>query len=301
MKHQLLLTVLLTMLTTSRSFNVASRRVVFNDLMTIQMKMKSTTDASSEAKGLDSISTPGNNDGDNGSDNGGEARRKKKPVNSSRFRQHVNPLASRYQQPRVPSPSVDTSWLTSNLSSPSNPYHLDIGCAKGTFCLSMSPLNPSVNYLGLEIRDPVVEYALDRRNRRKLDNCHFVSCNANVDLERVLEGMNAVGGLLKTVTIQFPDPHFKEKHKKRRVVVPELVRLIGESMEKEEGVVYLASDVKEVLDEMREEFNNCDMFEDTVEGDGYLEENVNEVPTERELSVLKDDKPVWRASFRLRR
>ena len=100
MKHQLLLTVLLTMLTTSRSFNVASRRVVFNDLMTIQMKMKSTTDACSEAKGLDSISTPGNNDGDNGSDNGGEARRKKKPVNSSRFRQHVNPLASRYQQVR---------------------------------------------------------------------------------------------------------------------------------------------------------------------------------------------------------
>ena len=93
MKHQLLLTVLLTMLTISRSFNVA--RVVFNDLMTIQMKMKSTPDASS---------TPGNNDGDNGSDNGGdnggEARRKKKPVNSSRFRQHVNPLASRYQQVR---------------------------------------------------------------------------------------------------------------------------------------------------------------------------------------------------------
>ena len=68
------------------------------------MKMKSTTDASSEAKGLASISTPGNNDGDNGSDNrsdyGDEARRKKKPVNSSRFRQHVNPLASRYQQVR---------------------------------------------------------------------------------------------------------------------------------------------------------------------------------------------------------
>ena len=102
MKHQLLLTVLLTMLTTSRSFNVASRRVVFNDLM----KMKSTTDASSEeltkglAKDLASISTPNNSGGDNRSDYGDEARRKKKPVNSSRFRQHVNPLASRYQQVR---------------------------------------------------------------------------------------------------------------------------------------------------------------------------------------------------------
>ena len=33
--------------------------------------------------------------------------------------------------------------------------------------------------------------------------------------------------------------------------------------------------------------------------DEYYPDNVNEVPTERELSVLKQGKPVWRALFTL--
>ncbi|GMI07421.1 hypothetical protein TrRE_jg5263, partial [Triparma retinervis] len=112
---------------------------------------------------------------------------------ATRFRQHVNPLSRKYQV----SPS-DFTWMSSAFSSPSLPLHLDVGCAKGTFCLDLALSNPgALNVLGLEIRPPVVEYALGRRDKRKLDNCHFLACNANVDIKAVIEGVVNNGGRVK--------------------------------------------------------------------------------------------------------
>ena len=64
------------------------------------------------------------------------------------------------------------------------------------------------------------------------------------------------------------------------------------------GMVYLASDIKDVLVDMRDVFRANSNFVDSVESvDEFLQDNINPVPTEREMSVLKDGKPVWRASF----
>ena len=42
------------------------------------------------------------------------------------------------------------------------PLHVDIGCAYGRFCIDMAEANPQYNYLGLEIRWPVVASALSK-------------------------------------------------------------------------------------------------------------------------------------------
>ena len=168
----------------------------------------------------------------------------------------MNPLASRYQQSKV---SPKSSTITDAFADPTKPVHLDVGCAKGTFVLEQSALDPSTNYLGLEIRAPVVEFALERLTRRTLTNCNFIECNANVDARNVTRAIKAAGGRVKTVTVQFPDPHFKEKHKKRRVTTPQMVADVAEALReggKGDERVYLASDVKEVLDEMRVEFRD---------------------------------------------
>ena len=45
--------------------------------------------------------------------------------------------------------------------------------------------------------------------------------------------------------LQFPDPHFKKKHKKRRVVQPQLIQAIDRRLAPG-GLVFLQSDVMEV-------------------------------------------------------
>jgi tRNA (guanine-N7-)-methyltransferase len=101
------------------------------------------------------------------------------------------------------------------------------------------------------------------------------------------------------VTIQFPDPHFKARHAKRRVVTPELVTTLARFMPTG-ATVFLQSDVQTVLDEMRLQFREqFEHFEDSQESvEDYVPENILGVPTEREISVLDKDLPVYRAVFK---
>jgi tRNA (guanine-N7-)-methyltransferase len=213
-----------------------------------------------------------------------------------RSRQHVNPLARRFQMPTLLSPD----WPKDTFDDMSRPLFLDIGCAKGGFLVDVAKANPEdYNYLGLEIRPLVAYNAQERVEKHHLTgHLGFVGCNANVDLERLLTLYDAQDKL-QMATIQYPDPHFKASHAKRRVVTPELVTALAKFMPTD-ATVFLQSDVQSVLDEMRLEFRqHPELFQDEREGiDEYLEENLIGIPTEREISVLEKGLPVYRSIFK---
>lgn len=162
--------------------------------------------------------------------------------------------------------------------------------------------NLPYNYLGLEIRPAVAYYAKERVNKHACKGVlEFVGCNANVDLHRIIHRYHDASGadrlLLELVAIQFPDPHFKTAHAKRRVVTPKLVRVLAQNMPPG-ARVFLQSDVQSVLDDMRQRFRENPYFTDTVDSDNeYIPENPLGVPTEREGSVLKNNLPVYRSIF----
>ncbi|GKY96026.1 hypothetical protein MPSEU_000563100 [Mayamaea pseudoterrestris] len=220
--------------------------------------------------------------------------------NKNRCRQHVNPLASQFQKNTV----LPDTWPQSNFIDPHKPLHLDIGCGKGGFLMDFAAFNVkpgdssktfNYNHLGLEIRPPVVQLAKTRLIERQLQgNVDVIGCNANVDLDRIL---SLYPGPLQLVSIQFPDPHFKSQHAKRRVVRMELVQCIAKHLV-ENGSVFLQSDIQPVLDDMRARFADCDeYFVDNQPIGEYLLENPLGVPTEREVSVVERDLPVYRAMF----
>jgi tRNA (guanine-N7-)-methyltransferase len=213
-----------------------------------------------------------------------------------RSRQHVNPLASKFQQPTVLSPD----WPSDVFKDLSRPLFLDIGCARGGFLVDFASQRPDdYNYLGLEIRPIVVRQAQTRIAKHGLEGfLDFVGCNANVDLERLLTIGNAKEKV-EMVTIQFPDPHFKARHAKRRVVTPELVLCLAKFMPAS-ATVFLQSDIQSVLDEMRLQFRQQpELFQDDVESvEEYLPENIFGIPTEREVSVLEKGLPVYRTTFK---
>jgi len=228
----------------------------------------------------------------------GLAERAKTSKQAFRSRQHVNPLAKKFQQPTT----LSENWPGDVFDNLSKPIFLDIGCSRGGFLLDLASQRPDdYNYLGLEIRPIVVYHAKERVPKHDLaGRLDFVGCNANVDLERLLALLtdNDDSGSVEMVTIQFPDPHFKARHAKRRVVTPELVRTLASFMP-EGATVFLQSDVQSVLDEMRLQFREqSEYFEDTHESmEEYIPENILGVPTEREISVLERDLPVYRAKF----
>jgi tRNA (guanine-N7-)-methyltransferase len=204
-----------------------------------------------------------------------------------RVRQHVNPLGKKYQTPASPQD------LEKIYAKPNQPLHLDIGCAKGQFLLNMAKIEPNWNYLGLEIREPLVVEANKLRSELALTNLHYLFCNVNNSVDSLLSSFPP--GSLQRVTIQFPDPWFKTRHAKRRVVQPELVAELANYLAVG-GVVFVQSDMEFIAVEMRDRFAAHPAYQ-KVGAEEWLAQNPLPVPTEREIGTQKKGEPVYRALF----
>ena len=200
-----------------------------------------------------------------------------------RVHQHVNPLAPYYRF--TPKP-LEIGRI---FARPELPLHLDIGCARGRFILRMAEIKTDFNYIGVEIREPLVEEANRIAREKNLENLHYKFCNAMVALDVLLKNLPA--NLLHTVTIQFPDPWFKKKHAKRRMVNADLVETVVKHIA-ENGKIFVQTDIEFLAEEMFDLFReNADLRE--IE----IKENPFPVKTEREEAVEEKDLPVFRTMF----
>jgi tRNA (guanine-N7-)-methyltransferase len=204
-------------------------------------------------------------------------------------RQHVNPLSRFFQLPlELPAPEA-------LFSDASLPIHLDIGCARGRFLLALAQQQPALNHLGVEIRRPLVQAAEADRQALALGNLHYLFCNANVSLQAWLAALPA--GQLDLVSIQFPDPWFKKKHHKRRVLQPALLLAIAAALAPGKRF-FIQSDVPAVIDPMVALTEACGCFSRPAnDAQPWRASNPLPVPTERETYVLNQGLPVYRVLY----
>lgn len=201
-----------------------------------------------------------------------------------RVHQHVNPLSPYYRQEPKP---ID---LAKVFADPDRSLHLDIGSARGRFLLGMAQAEPDFNYLGVEIREPLVDEANLIRDDHGLDNLHYSFCNAMLWLERLLADIPV--GRLQVVTIQFPDPWFKNRHAKRRMVNSELVEAVVNKLAPG-GRIFVQTDIEFLADEMFELFREApELIEEATCGNPFP------IKTEREKAVEDKNLPVYRSMFR---
>ena len=157
------------------------------------------------------------------------------------MRQHVNPLSRHFKEIEK-IPSLVEMFGNSKLN-----LHLDIGCASGEFLFDLASFNNSWNYLGIEIREKLVKNAKLKLREREIKNLYFVFGNAfNIlnDVQNELIIRN-----LKSISFYFPDPWFKKKHYKRRVIQPEFINILSYSMQKG-SLIFIKTDVKELFEYM---------------------------------------------------
>ena len=157
------------------------------------------------------------------------------------MRQHVNPLSSNFNQiERIPSLSEMFGDSKSNL-------HLDIGCAAGEFLFDLALVNTSWNYLGIEIREKLVKNAKLKVLEREIKNLYFIFGNANNILNDVQSKFIIKN--LKSLSFNFPDPWFKKRHHKRRVIQPEFINILSNSLHSG-TLIFIKTDVKDLFDYM---------------------------------------------------
>ena len=195
------------------------------------------------------------------------------------MRQHVNPLSKNFDEIEK-IPSLIEMFDDSKLN-----LHLDIGCAAGEYLFDLALENTNWNYLGIEIRERLVNTAKLKVRDKQIKNLFFVFGNAfnilnNYNSKFLIEN-------LKSISFYFPDPWFKKRHHKRRVIQPEFINILSNLMKKG-SIIYVKTDVKDLFEYMDCTISSDFNFERIEKKDfNYSESfNPNKVQTNREKYVL---------------
>ena len=98
------------------------------------------------------------------------------------------------------------------------PLEVEVGSGKGMFLLDASQQFPRTNYLGVEIAANYAKFAASRLAKRGIDNALVVHADALRVLRDVLPEASVAA-----VHVYFPDPWWKARHKKRRVMNAQFV------------------------------------------------------------------------------
>ncbi len=114
--------------------------------------------------------------------------------------------------------------------------YLEIGFGNGESLVQMALEKPEHNYLGIEVHTPGVGHLLMRLAGLELENVRIMRHDAMEILRHSIAPASLAGVLLF-----FPDPWHKKKHHKRRIVQPELVRLLARVI-RPGGIFHAASD-----------------------------------------------------------
>lgn len=119
------------------------------------------------------------------------------------------------------------------------PLEIEVGCGKGLFLFEASGGNPDRNYLGCEVSRKYARFAASRLARQQRLNAIMIHGDAQRLFQEMLPDACAAG-----VHVYFPDPWWKKRHRRRRVLDESFLKNVERILEPN-GVFHFWSDVEE--------------------------------------------------------
>ncbi|WWC85224.1 tRNA (guanine-N(7)-)-methyltransferase [Kwoniella dendrophila CBS 6074] len=187
----------------------------------------------------------------------------------------------------------------------------DVGCGFGGLLMALAPMFPDTLMLGMEIRMSVTKYVTDRiaatrqhqsllpsesteRVKGQYENVSVIRANAMKHIANFFEK-----GQLSKIFFLFPDPHFKNRKQKARIITPGLLAEYAYVLQPG-GILYTVTDVKDLHEWMALHLNNHPLFipipNSELENDPILEAARTSTEEGQKVERNKGDK--WVACFR---
>ncbi|KAJ7573856.1 putative methyltransferase [Mycena floridula] len=226
-----------------------------------------------------------------------------------RQRAHTNPFSDHVLD--YPSSPENLDWSIHYPAYPGKtPEFADIGCGFGGLLIALAPLFPDTLMLGMEIRVQVSQYVEDRISALRVaaataedgkkahyQNVSIVRANAMKFLPNYFPKQS-----LSALFFLFPDPHFKTRKHKARIISPTLLAEYAYVL-RPGGIVYTITDVKDLHEWMKAHLTAFPLFEPVDEktlrdeGRGPIIDAVY-TSTEEGKKVERNQGEKWLACFR---
>lgn len=176
----------------------------------------------------------------------------------------------------------------------------DIGCGFGGLLVKLSPMFPDTLMVGMELRDKVSEYVKDRiialrkENPGHYQNISIIRTNAMKYLQNYFQK-----GQLQKMFFLFPDPHFKERNHRRRVISVALLAEYAHVMAVG-GILYTITDVEELGEWMKSCLDAHPLFEEVSLQEQEVDPVVNllKTATEEGQKVERNSGDTFRSVYR---
>jgi tRNA (guanine-N7-)-methyltransferase len=169
---------------------------------------------------------------------------------------------------------------------------LEIGCGHGGFALAFGLRHPDRALVGIEQRKMFARLVAEKAERRQLHNLLVLQGDGRILAPRLF-----AAGSLAAIHVHFPDPWWKRRHVRRRLVDDRMSVLLlnllapGGLLDFRTDVERYAVDAVARLEELG--------FENEAGPGAFCQAPPDEIPSTREKRYLETGQPVWR--LRLRR
>ncbi|MEK6248563.1 MAG: tRNA (guanosine(46)-N7)-methyltransferase TrmB, partial [Planctomycetales bacterium] len=117
------------------------------------------------------------------------------------------------------------TWSQQAIFECQRPLEIEVGTGKGLFLSAAAAATPDRNFLGIEIAARYARFAAAKLAKRDLLNARVVHADARRLFIEYLPD-----DALAAVHVYFPDPWWKKRHRKRRVMNSELITEIARTL-----------------------------------------------------------------------
>jgi tRNA (guanine-N7-)-methyltransferase len=119
------------------------------------------------------------------------------------------------------------------------PLEVEVGSGKGLFLRGAAVARAEVDLLGIEVVRKYAEFTAAALAKAEVPNAMVVQADALRIFRELIPD-----GALAAIHVYFPDPWWKKRHKKRRVMCPPFVRDVERTLEPG-GALHFWTDVEE--------------------------------------------------------
>jgi tRNA (guanine-N7-)-methyltransferase len=164
---------------------------------------------------------------------------------------------------------------------------LEIGSGHGGFALAFGARHPDRLLVAIEQRKKFAADLREKASRRGLANLVVLTGDGRLLAPRIFRE-----GSLSVVHVHFPDPWWKRKHERRRLVDDGMSTLLLRLL-RPGGVLDFRTDVERYARDAVVRLEEAG-FENTLGPGRFAEREPDEIPSTREKRYLASGQPVWR-------